>query len=73
MGKLPAMLFAAIAVWLAWDFYQNGPDSAAGGLLELLNVPQYGEADAPTKSGDIADRMFETEDSAIPTPGEGDE
>jgi hypothetical protein len=67
------MFLVAIAAWLAWDAYQNGQNAALGGLVDLLSLPQYGEADAPTKSGDLADRMFETEDAAIPTPGEGEE
>jgi hypothetical protein len=67
------MFLAAIALWLAIDVYRNGPNAALSGIVDLFGKPQYGEADAPTKSGDLADRMFETEDSAVPTPGEGDE
>ena len=62
MGKIPAWLLAALVLWVAWDVYQQGPEHALGGLFSLLSQPQYGEADRPTRSGDLADRMLEVEE-----------
>jgi len=59
MGKLPAIFLAVIALWLALDLYQHGPQAAMGGLFDLFYQPQYGEADRPTRSGDLADRVLE--------------
>jgi len=71
MGKLPGILLAAIAAWVAWDVYQEGPKRAIGGLFELLSLPQYGEADAPTRSGSLADRILQQEeDPASPSDAE---
>jgi hypothetical protein len=62
MGKLPAIFVAALVLWATWDVFQNGPEKALGGLLSLLAEPQYGQADRPTRSGDLADRMLAEED-----------
>jgi len=62
MGKIPALLIAALVLWVAWDVYENGPDKALGGLGSLLSRPQYGQADQPTRSGDLADHMFQQEE-----------
>jgi hypothetical protein len=59
MGKLPALLLTAIAIWIGWTVYQQGPDHAFGGLGALIESPQYGEADRPTHSGSLADRVLE--------------
>lgn len=66
MGKLPGILLAAIAAWVAWDVYQQGTEKALGGLIEMVRLPQYGEADAPTRSGSVADRILEKEDGRAP-------
>ncbi len=66
MGKLPGLLLAAIAAWVAWDVYQQGAERALGGLIEMVRLPQYGEADAPTRSGNIADRVLQQEDGRTP-------
>lgn len=58
MGKLPAILLTAIVLWVAWNVYQEGPRQAFGGWLELIYQPQYGEADAPTVSGNLADDIL---------------
>ena len=65
MGKLPAILLTAIALWVAWNVYREGPRHAFGGWLELIYQPQYGEADAPTVSGNLADEIL-AEDQAPP-------
>ena len=62
MGKLPAVLLLMIALWLAWNVYQEGPDQALGGLGQLMSSPQYGEADRPTRSGTLADEILEEEE-----------
>lgn len=59
MGKLPAIFLAVIALWLALDLYQHGPEDALGGILGLFFEPQYGEADRPTRSGSLADKVLE--------------
>ena len=69
MGKLPAILLAAIALWVAWNVYQEGPRRAFGGWLELIYRPQYGEADAPTVSGNLADRILSQDE---PPPADPD-
>ena len=58
MGKLPGILVAIVAIWLAWNVFRDGPENALGGLLGLLHEPQYGEADRPTRSGNLADRVL---------------
>jgi hypothetical protein len=62
------MLLAALAAWLAWETYQQGPERAFGGLIEMVSLPQYGEADAPTRSGSLADRILQQEDGQAPPP-----
>jgi hypothetical protein len=62
MGKIPAWLIAALLLWVAWDLYQQGPERALGGLFSLLAQPQYGEADRPTRSGDLADHVLAEEE-----------
>ena len=42
-----------------------GDRHAFGGWLELIYQPQYGEADAPTVSGNLADEIL-AEDQAPP-------
>ena len=71
MGKLPAVLILLVALWVAWNIYQEGPDQALGGLSTLMSSPQYGEADRPTRSGDLADQALDhdpVEDRAAPAP-----
>ena len=73
MGKLPAILVAAVILWVVWDVYHKGPEKAVGGLFALLAQPQYGEADRPTRSGNLADRILEeAEDPAPPVERPGD-
>jgi hypothetical protein len=69
MGKLPLLLLTAIALWVAWNVYREGPDRALGGLIPLLGQPQYGEADRPTRSGTLADEILEREEPP-PAPEE---
>ena len=64
MGKLPAIFVGLVALWVAWDVFQNGPEKALGGLLSLLSAPQYGEADQRTRSGDLADGILVDTDDA---------
>jgi hypothetical protein len=59
MGKLPAILVAVVAFWLAWNVFANGPEKALGGLFGLFYEPQYGQADRPTRTGSLADRVLE--------------
>lgn len=59
MGKFPAIFVAILAIWLAWSLVQNGPEKSFGGLFGLLDEPQYGEADRPTRSGHFADRVLQ--------------
>ena len=66
MGKLPGILLALIAAWVAWNVYQEGPKRAIGGLFELMSQPQYGEADAPSRSGTLADRILRQEEEPAP-------
>lgn len=61
MGKIPAILLALIVAWVAWTVYQDGTEAAFGGLGGLMSSPQYGEADRPTRSGQLADRVLEEE------------
>ena len=68
MGKLPGILLALIAAWVAWHVYQDGPKRALGGLVGLLSSPQYGEADAPSRSGSLADRILQQEEEPAPPP-----
>ena len=55
MGKIPLALLLALAVYLAVTLVRDGPDRAFGGLFGLLASDSYGEADAETRSGAIAD------------------
>jgi hypothetical protein len=41
---------------------------ALGGLVGMASQPQYGEADAPTRSGSLADRILEHEDASARRP-----
>ena len=59
MGRLPGILVAIVAIWLAWNVFRDGPENAFGGLFGLFYEPQYGEADRPTRSGNLADRVLE--------------
>ena len=59
MGKLPAILVAIVAIWLALNVFEHGPENAFDGLFGLFYQPQYGEADRPTRSGTLADRVLE--------------
>ena len=59
MGKLPAILLAVMALWLALNVIQDGPKQALGGVFDLFSQPQYGEADRPTRSGAAADRILD--------------
>ena len=63
MGKLPAVFVTVLAIWLAWNALEKGPDSGLSALLGLVREPQYGEADRPTRSGDLADRVLEVDAS----------
>lgn len=65
MGKLPAIFLAVVAIWLAWNLFEQGPEDALGGLFGLFYEPHYGEADRPTRSGNLADRVLE-EDTTPP-------
>ena len=56
MGKLPAIFAAIVAIWFAWNLYVEGEENALSGIF---SEPQYGEADRPTRSGDLADRVLE--------------
>ena len=68
MGKLPAIMIAIVAIWLAWNVIQDGPENALGGLGSLMSEPQYGEADRKTNSGELADRLLaEDEHPTEPT------
>ncbi len=62
MGKLPAILLAVIALWLALNVIQYGPEQALGGVFGLFGAAQYGEADRPTRSGSLADGILDEED-----------
>lgn len=59
MGKLPAILLASMALWIAMNVYEHGAEGALGGLFGLFYESQYGEVDRPTRSGSLADRVFE--------------
>ena len=59
MGKLPAIFVAIVAIWLAWNAFEDGPENALDGLFGLFYQSQYGEADRPTRSGNLADRVLE--------------
>ena len=59
MGKLPAILLASLALWIALNVYEHGPEGALGGLFGLFYESQYGEADRPTRSGGLADRVLD--------------
>jgi len=71
MGKLPAMLLAAIAIWVAVNLYQEGPEEAFGGLFDLFSQPQYGEADKPTRSGSLADEVLAEAENTATLPDDG--
>jgi len=59
MGKLPALLLAVVALWLALNVIQHGPEEALGGLFGLFNADQYGESDAPSRSSTLADEILD--------------
>jgi hypothetical protein len=59
MGKLPAIFVAIVVIWVAWSLFEEGPENAFGGLFGLFYEPQYGEADRPTRSGQLAERVLE--------------
>ena len=56
MGKIPIILIAIVALWIAATAIREGREKAFGGLFSLLGSPQYGEADRPTRSGHVAER-----------------
>ena len=58
MGKLPGIILAILALWLAWNVARHGPEGALGGVFDLLGKPQYGETDRPTRSGRLADQAL---------------
>lgn len=58
MGKIPAIVIAILALWVAWNVHQGGPENAFGELSSLLSAPQYGEADRPTPSSELADEAL---------------
>ena len=59
-----------IALWLAVNVIQYGPENAFGGLFDVFNHPQYGEADRPTRSGSMADEILaEPENPKNQRPG----
>ena len=71
MGKIPAIILAIIALWIALNVYQGGPDNAFGGLSKLLSEPQYGEADRPSRSTSLADQVLD-HDPAVDQPRDDD-
>jgi hypothetical protein len=68
MGKLPAIFIAIMAIWLAWNVIQVGPENALGGLGDLISQPQYGEADRKTKRSELADRVLAEEEHPVQRP-----
>lgn len=66
MGRIPLALLLALAVYLGVALVREGPDRAFGGLFGLLTSDSYGEADADTRSGGIADELD-------PAPGRPDD
>lgn len=68
MGKLPAIFLAGIVLWLAWSVFRHGQAATFGGLYDLVGSPQYGEADRPTRSGDLADRILEEDERSRGEP-----
>lgn len=65
MGRLPAIFLAGIVLWLAWNVVRYGPEATFGGIYDLVRMPQYGEADRPTRSGDLSDRILGDEDREL--------
>lgn len=59
MGKLPIILIAGIALWIAVQMVRQGPEKALGGLFGLLDAPQYGEQARPTRTGKLADQQLD--------------
>ncbi len=59
MGRLPVIVVAIVAIWLVWNVFRDGPENALGGLFDLFYAPHYGEADRPTRSGELADWVLE--------------
>ncbi len=43
MGKFPLIVVAALATWIGYTLYTEGPDKAFGGLFSILASEQYGE------------------------------
>ncbi len=35
MGKLPVALLLALALWIGWTVYEEGPDEAFGGFSKV--------------------------------------
>ena len=67
MGKLPIILIGLLAIWITISVVRDGPQRAFGGLFGLLDEPQYGEADRPTRSGKLAERQLDAP-AAEPDP-----
>lgn len=65
MARIVLCVLLVIAVWVGITLHREGPEKAFGGLFDLLGSPQYGEADRPTRSGRLADRVEE-----VPPPEE---
>lgn len=70
MAKIPLLVLGALAIWIGVELARHGPDEAFGGLLGLLESPQYGEAAPETRSGKLAERAMHDEDEK---PQQGDE
>jgi hypothetical protein len=67
MGKIPVVLIGLIAIWIILSVVRNGPQRAFGGVFGLLDEPQYGESDRPTRSGKLAERGLDAP-AAEPDP-----
>lgn len=60
MGKIPAILLLALALWVGFTVYREGPQEAFGGLFAFLDLPWYGEGERPPgRSEALADRVDE--------------
>ena len=67
MGKIPLAVLLALALYVGVTLVREGPDRAFGGFFGLIAGDSYGEADAETRSGAVAD------DLAPPPPPKDDE
>ncbi len=59
MGKLPVALLLALALWIGWTVYEEGPDEAFGGFFTMFYQDKHGENAPKTRSGVLADRALQ--------------